>query len=168
MDLADEKKDVTDDDLIALVEQRVSEVPQAVRLEGWNVTSSHGGKATGMVALTVGGEDHAKAAIGNGPVDALFEAVDAAVEPVFGWHPVLQTYEIKAVSGGEDAQGRVLVRCRRSNDAGPGALIVSGHGLSTNIIEASIEAYLVAVNKLHGATGSAASAFVATRTAELP
>jgi 2-isopropylmalate synthase len=168
MDLADEKKDVTDDDLLALVEQRVSEVPQAVRLEGWNVTSSHGGKATGMVALTVGGEDQAKAAIGNGPVDALFEAVDAAVEPVFGWHPVLQTYEIKAVSGGEDAQGRVLVRCRRSNDAGPGALIVSGHGLSTNIIEASIEAYLVAVNKLHGATGSAASAFVATRTAELP
>jgi 2-isopropylmalate synthase len=167
MELADEKKDVTDDDLLALVEQRVSEVPQAVRLEGWNVTSSHGGKATGMVSLTVGGEDHAKAAIGNGPVDALFEAVDAAVEPVFGWHPVLQTYEIKAVSGGEDAQGRVLVRCRRSNDAGPGALIVSGHGLSTNIIEASIEAYLVAVNKLHGATGSAASAFVATRTAEL-
>jgi 2-isopropylmalate synthase len=168
MDLADEKKDVTDDDLIALVEQRVSEVPQAVRLEGWNVTSSHGGKATGMVSLTVGGEEHAKAAIGNGPVDALFEAVDAAVEPVFGWHPVLQTYEIKAISGGEDAQGRVLVRCRRSTDTGAGALVVSGHGLSTNIIEASIEAYLVAVNKLHGATGSAASAFVATRTAELP
>jgi 2-isopropylmalate synthase len=168
MELADEKKDVTDDDLLALVEQRVSEVPQAVRLEGWNVTSSHGGKATGMVALTVGGEDHAKAAIGNGPVDALFEAIDSAVEPVFGWHPVLQTYEIKAVSGGEDAQGRVLVRCRRSTDVGPGALIVSGHGLSTNIIEASVEAYLVAVNKLHGATGSAASAFVATRTAELP
>ena len=168
MDLADEKKDVTDDDLVALVEQRVAEVPQAVALEGWNVTSSHGGKATGMVSLTVGGEDHAKAAIGNGPVDALYEAVDAAVEPVFGWHPVLQTYEIKAVSGGEDAQGRVLVRCRRSIDTGPGALVVSGHGLSTNIIEASIEAYLVAVNKLHGATGSAASAFVATRTSELP
>ena len=168
MALADEKKDVTDDDLIALVEQRVSEVPQAVRLEGWNVTSSHGGKATGMVALTVGGEEHAKAAIGNGPVDALFEAVDAAVQPVFGWHPVLEAYEIKAVSGGEDAQGRVLVRCRRSSDVGPGALIVSGHGLSTNIIEASIEAYLVAVNKLHGASGASSSAFVASRTTELP
>jgi hypothetical protein len=60
------------------------------------------------------------------------------------------------------------VRCRRSTDVGAGALIVSGHGLSTNIIEASIEAYLVAVNKLYGATGSAASAYVATRTAELP
>ena len=45
----------------------------------------------------------------------------------------------------------MLVRCRRSSDEGPGALIVTGHGLSTNIIEASLEAYLVAVNKLHGA-----------------
>jgi 2-isopropylmalate synthase len=166
--LADEKKEVTDDDLLALVEQRVAEVPQAVRLEGWNVTSSHGGKATGMVALSIGNEDHAKAAIGNGPVDALFEAVDAALEQVFGWHPVLEAYEIKAVSGGEDAQGRVLVRCRRSTDVGPGALVVSGHGLSTNIIEASVEAYLVAVNKLHGAGGSASSAFVGARTTELP
>jgi 2-isopropylmalate synthase len=167
--LADEKKEVTDDDLLALVEQRVSEVPQAVRLEGWNVTSSHGGRATGMVSLLVGDEARAQAAIGNGPVDALFEAVDAALQPVFGWHPALEAYEIKAVSGGEDAQGRVLVRCRRSSDVGPGALVVSGHGLSTNIIEASIEAYLVAVNKLHGAQiGPASPAFVAPRTTELP
>ncbi len=169
IELADENKADTDDDLIALLEQRVAEVPQAVRLEGWNVTSSHGGKATGMVSLAVGDGDHAKAAIGNGPVDALFEAVDAALLPVLGWHPVLEAYEIKAVSGGEDAQGRVLVRCRRSTDEGPGALVVSGHGLSTNIIEASIEAYLVAVNKLHGAGIEAASpAFVSARTADLP
>ena len=167
--LADEKKEVTDDDLVALVEQRLAQVPQAVRLEGWNVTSSHGGKATGMVSLSVGNEEQAKAAIGNGPVDALFAAVDEALQPVFGWHPVLEAYEIKAVSGGEDAQGRVLVRCRRSSDVGPGALIVSGHGLSTNIIEASIQAYLVAVNKLHGAgVGSASPAYVGPRTTELP
>jgi 2-isopropylmalate synthase len=167
--LADAKKEVTDDDLIALVEQRVSEVPQAVRLQGWNVTSSHGGNATGMVSLSVGDEDHAKAAIGNGPVDALFAAVDAALEPVLGWHPVLESYEIKAVSGGEDAQGRVLVRCRRSTGSGPGALIVAGHGLSTNIIEASLDAYLVAVNKLRGAEiGPASPAFIAPRAVELP
>jgi len=167
--LADEKKEVTDDDLVALVEQRLAQVPQAVRLEGWNVTSSHGGKATGMVSLSVGNEEQAKAAIGNGPVDALFAAVDEALQPVFGWHPVLEAYEIKAVSGGEDAQGRVLVRCRRSSDVGPGALVVSGHGLSTNIIEASIQAYLVAVNKLHGAgVGSASPAYVGPRTTELP
>jgi 2-isopropylmalate synthase len=165
--LADAKKEVTDADLHALVEQRVAEVPQAVRLEGWNVTSSHGGRATGMVSLAIADEERAEAAIGNGPVDALFAAVDQAVEPAFGWHPVLESYEIKAVSGGEDAQGRVLVRCRRSSDVGPGALVVSGHGLSTNIIEASLEAYLVGVNKLRGAEiGPASPAFVAQRTAE--
>ena len=48
--------------------------------------------------------------------DALFGAVDAAVEPVIGWHPKLTDYEIRAVSGGEDAQGQVLVRARRSSD----------------------------------------------------
>ena len=101
---------------------------------------------------------------GNGPVNALFGAVDEALQPVLGWHPVLTEYEIKAVSAGEDAQGQVLVRCRRSSDEGPGALVVTGHGLSTNIIEASLEAYLVAVNKLHGAEINGVSvAFVAPR-----
>src|SRR5262245_14506193 len=167
--LADSKKDVTDADLLALVEQRAAEVPASVQLLGWNVTSSHGGNATGSVSLTVNGEDRAAAAVGNGPVDALYSAVDLALQPVFGWHPVLTEYEIKAVSAGEDAQGQVLVRCRRSSDEGPGALVVSGHGLSTNIIEASLEGYLVAVNKLHGAEiNGVAVAFVAPRVVEDP
>ena len=59
------------------------------------------------------------------------------------------------------------MRCRRSSDEGPGALVVSGHGLSTNIIEASLEAYLVAVNKLHGAEINGVDpAFASRRTAE--
>jgi len=98
---------------------------------------------------------------------ALFGAVDDALQPVLGWHPALAEYEIKAVSSGEDAQGQVLVRCRRSSDEGPGALVVTGHGLSTNIIEASLDAYLVAVNKLHGAEINGVSvAFVAPRLEE--
>jgi 2-isopropylmalate synthase len=100
-------------------------------------------------------------------VNALFGAVDDALQPVLGWHPTLAEYEIKAVSAGEDAQGQVLVRCRRSSDEGPGALVVSGHGLSTNIIEASLDAYLVAVNKLHGAEiNGVAVGFVAPRQQE--
>ena len=167
--LADAKKDVTDADLLALVEQRASEVPASVEIVGWSVTSSHGGNATGSVSLTVRGEDRTADATGNGPVDALYSAVDKALLPIMGWRPVLTEYEIKAVSAGEDAQGQVLVRCRRSSDEGPGALIVSGHGLSTNIIEASLEAYLVAVNKLHGAEINGVSvAFVAPRSVEEP
>jgi 2-isopropylmalate synthase len=165
--LADTKKEVTDADLLALVEQRTSEVPESVTLEGWSVTSSHGGHATGTVSLLANGTDRSAESRGNGPVNALFAAVDEAVGPVLGWHPVLTEYEIKAVSGGEDAQGQVLVRCRRSTDEGPGALVVSGHGLSTNIIEASLEAYLEAINKLHGAEiGLVAGAYVGGDSAE--
>ncbi len=165
--LADAKKEVTDNDLLAIVEQRTAEVPESVILQGWSVTSSHGGQATGTVSLLVNGEERGAESVGNGPVNALFAAVDSAVAPVLGWQPVLTEYEIKAVSAGEDAQGQVLVRCRRSVDDGPGALIVSGHGLSTNIIEASLQAYLVAMNKLHGAQiGLVAGAFVGPETAE--
>ncbi|MEX2011374.1 MAG: 2-isopropylmalate synthase [Chloroflexota bacterium] len=167
--LADAKKEVTDADLLALVEQRASEVPASVGLLGWSVTSSHGGNATGTVSLSVDGQDRATDATGNGPVDALYSAVDQAILPVLGWRPVLTEYEIKAVSAGEDAQGQVLVRCRRSSDEGPGALIVSGHGLSTNIIEASLDAYLAAVNKLHGAEINGVSVgFVTPRVVEEP
>ncbi len=132
-----------------------------------HVTSSHGGNATGSVTLTVKGEDRSAEATGNGPVDALYSAVDQALHGMLGWHPVLTHWEIKAVSAGEDAQGQVLVRCRRSSDEGPGALVVSGHGLSTNIIEASLDGYLVAVNKLHGAEINGLDvAFIGRRTAE--
>jgi 2-isopropylmalate synthase len=165
--LADAKKEVTDADLLALVERNAAEVPASVSIEGWSVTSSHGGNATGTVSLTVSGQERSAETTGNGPVNALYGAVDQAIEPVLGWLPVLTEYEIKAVSAGEDAQGQVLVRCRRSTDEGPGALVVSGHGLSTNIIEASLEAYLVAINKLHAARiGSVGSAFVGRAAAE--
>jgi 2-isopropylmalate synthase len=146
--LADSKKEVTDADLLALVEQRTSEVPASIELVGWSVTSSHGGHATGTVSVNVAGDVRSTESTGNGPVNALFAAVDAAIQPALGWHAVLTEYEIRAVSAGEDAQGQVLARCRRSTDEGPNAVVVSGHGLSTNIIEASLDAYVVAINKL--------------------
>jgi 2-isopropylmalate synthase len=167
IELADAKKEVTDADLLALAEQRAAEVPASVELIGWSETSSHEGRATGTVTLTINGTDRSTEAIGNGPVNALFRAVDEALQPALGWHPTLTEYEIKAVSAGEDAQGQVLVRCRRSSDEGPGALVVSGHGLSTNIIQASLDAYLVATNKLHGAEINGVEvAFVSPRSEE--
>ncbi len=149
--LADTKKEVTDADLLALVEQQRSDVPRSIELLGWSISSSSGGHSAGSISLVVAGQAKAGDATGNGPVNALYKAVDEALKPVLGWYLVLTEYEIKAVSGDGDAQGQVLVRARRSSDEGPGALVVTGHGLSTNIIEASLEAYLVAANKLHGA-----------------
>ena len=165
--LADTKKEVTDADLLALVEQRKSDVPRSIELLGWSISSSSGGHSVGSISLVVAGVAKAGDATGNGPVNALFKAADEAIRPVLGWCPVLSEYEIKAVSGGEDAQGQVLVRCRRSSDEGPAALTVTGHGLSTNIIEASLEAYLVAANKLHGAeVNGIGVAYVGRRTGE--
>ena len=167
IDLADAKKEVTDADLLALVNQQTSDVPSSVTIVGWSVTSSHEGNATGSATISVGGDERTAEAVGNGPVNALFRAVDEALQPVLGWHPTLTEYEIKAVTAGEDAQGQVLVRCRRSSDEGPGALVVTGHGLSTNIIEASLDAYLVAANKLHGAEINGVSvAFASPRSGE--
>ncbi|HET7677975.1 MAG TPA: 2-isopropylmalate synthase [Candidatus Limnocylindrales bacterium] len=161
--LADAKKEVTDADLLALVEQQAAESApaaagaDALRLEGWSVTSSHGGRSQGHVSLALSGAAHAAEASGNGPVDALFGAVDAALEPVLGWRPVLVDYEIRAVTAGEDAQGQVLVRCRRSGEGEADARPATGHGLSTNIIEASLEAYLAAIEKLRAEAASASA-----------
>jgi len=173
--LADAKKEVTDADLIALVESQAAAAGLAedavadapVRLEGWSVSSSKGGSSRGDVALVVNGQPASAQADGNGPVDALFVAVDAAVEPLIGWFPRLTDYEIRAVSGGEDAQGRVMVRARRSIDAEGTADTVTGHGLSTNIIEASLEAYLAALEKLLWHEASTANALMAGTEAAL-
>ena len=106
--LADAKKEVTDADLLALMEQRASEVPASVALVGWSVTSSHGGNATGTVTLTIAGEERSAETTGNGPVNALFGAVDEALQPVLGWHPTLDRVRDQ---GGLRRRGR----------AGPGA-----------------------------------------------
>ncbi len=146
--LADAKKEVTDADLLAIVGQRAAQVSDGIALEGWSVTSAHGGRSSGGVTLRVGEERRQAEASGNGPVDALYRAVDEALEPIVGWRLVLDEYEIRAVSAGEDAQGNTLVRCHRSTDEARPPLVVTGHGLSTNIIEASLEAYVTAANKL--------------------
>jgi 2-isopropylmalate synthase len=149
--LADLKKEVTDADLLALAQQRSDDIPASIVLEGWSVTSSHGGRSTGSVRVTLDGAERAGEETGNGPVNALYRAVDDAIRPILGWEPTLEEYEIKAITEGEDAQGRVFIRCRRSIDLGPEAHVVTGHGLSTNIIEASLEAYVLAANKLRAA-----------------
>ena len=173
--LADAKKEVTDADLMAVVESQsagagstedaVSDAP--VRLEGWSVSSSKGGSSQGDVALVVNGQAVSAQAEGNGPVDALFVAVDTAVEPLIGWFPRLTDYEIRAVSGGEDAQGRVMVRARRSIDPEGTAETVTGHGLSTNIIEASLEAYTAALEKLLWHESAAVTAVEAGKESDL-
>ena len=120
--LADAKKEVTDADLLALVEQRVAEVPASVELVGWSVTSSHGGKATGMVSLTV---ERGRTAVGRGDrqrpgrraVRGGRRGAPAGPRLAPGARPSTRSRRCRPA---RTPRARCSVRCRRSSDEGPG------------------------------------------------
>jgi 2-isopropylmalate synthase len=161
MALADRKKQVTDADLLALAEQHVDPVPQLVRLEHWAAASRQGESSSGSVSLFFEGRTFRAFAGGNGPVDALLNAVDNALVKIIGGRPSLVDYQLRSVGAGEDAQGEATVKISAPpGDADPPP-VYTGHGLSTNVVEASLRAYLAAINKLldeHPATADAVDA----------
>lgn len=135
-DLADRKKDITDEDLEALVSNR-ADVPEYYKLDCFQIQS--GNKMQAMASITLIHDDNAvsEAATGDGPIDAAYNAAAR----IIGGEWSLASYDIKAVTAGMDALGEVTVRVRHD-----GQLHV-GSGLSTDIIEASIQAYINAVNR---------------------
>ena len=119
--LADAKKEVTDADLLALVEQRAVGGPglgRARRLERHLVARrQRDGLGDARRSPARSGPRRRPATARSTRSSARWTRRSSRV---LGWHPTLTEYEIKAVSAGEDAQGQVLVRCRRSSDEGPG------------------------------------------------
>ncbi len=146
--LADQKKQVTDADLLALAELHVDPVPQLIELEHWATASRQGESSSGNVSLFYDGRTFRAFAGGNGPVDALLKAVDNALEQIIGGRPQLIDYALRSIGGGEDAQGEATVKIAAPARDGDVPEIFTGHGLSTNVVEASLRAYLAAVNKL--------------------
>jgi 2-isopropylmalate synthase len=158
MALADRKKQVTDADLLALAEQHVDPVPQLVRLEHWAAASRQGESSSGSVSLFFEGRTFRAFAGGNGPVDALLNAVDNALVKIIGGRPSLVDYQLRSVGAGEDAQGEATVKISAPPGDTEPPPVYTGHGLSTNVVEASLRAYLAAINKLldeHPATADA-------------
>jgi 2-isopropylmalate synthase len=143
-EIGDKKKFVYDDDLTALVEGHITEVPETWSLDYLNVTSGNATVPTATVRLKkVGGKKDAQivlqdAGIGDGPVDASLKAIDRLTKT----RGKLMDYSLRAVSQGKDALGEVAVKV----DFGDGE-IVTGKGASTDVIEASARAYLNAVNR---------------------
>jgi len=135
--LCDRKKTVTDADLIAIVEEQLSQVPERYQLLGWRAHSGSDGRAEAWVKLKVDGQEREASATGNGQIDALFKAIDRLV----GHQCELEAFHIEAVTPGEDAQGEVSVRLRC------GEAVYNGRGVATDIIEAGIKAYLMALNR---------------------
>jgi 2-isopropylmalate synthase len=161
--LADQKKQVTDADLLALAEMHADPVPQLVGLEHWAAASRQGESSSGNVSLFYEGRTFRAFAGGNGPVDALLSAVDNALEQIINGRPQLVDYQLRSIGSGEDAQGEATVKISAPAGDGDVPQTFTGHGLSTNVVEASLRAYLAAVNKLIAEHPVAADAMAAAR-----
>lgn len=138
IELADRKKRVSDKDIQAIVEEEMVTVPEHYVLEYLHVTSGNTTVPTATVRLRAGGSLHEEAACGDGPVDAAYKAIDRVTQI----STTLDGYQLQAVTGGKDALGEVVVRIRDNGH------VFVGRGTSTDIIDASVRAYLQAVNKL--------------------
>ena len=137
IELTDRKKAVTNADIVAIVEEDLSHVPEQYRLISWQANSGSNGRAEAWIHVAVQGIEREAEALGNGQVDALFKAIDKLVPGGC----TLESFHIDAVTPGEDAQGEVSVRVRC------GEQVASGRGVATDIVEASIRAYLNALNR---------------------
>jgi 2-isopropylmalate synthase len=139
-EIGDKKKFVYDDDLAALVEGQIAEVPETWSLEYLNVTTGNRTVPTATIRLQnlAGKKTVQDSSIGDGPVDATMKAIDRLTHT----RGKLMDYSVRAVSQGKDALGEVSVKV----DFGRGGLVV-GKGASTDVIDASARAYLNAVNR---------------------
>ncbi|MEA2535933.1 MAG: 2-isopropylmalate synthase [Chloroflexota bacterium] len=128
----------------------MSEPGPTLHLERWTVSSGSNVQSRGAVVVGSGDHQWNGAAEGNGPVDALFRAVDAALEGVLTGHPRLIAYDVHAVAEGPDAEGLVTVRIAPPSSAeGQRASgKYTGSSSDVNIIAASIEAYIGAIDQL--------------------
>ncbi len=136
-ELADKKKVVYDDDLIAIVQEQAQEVPQVWTMEYLQVTTGTNNVPTATVRLRHGERVETDAACGDGPVDATLKVIDR----ITGVDGRLEDFSLQAITKGEDAVGEVSVRVRYGDEA------VQAKGSSTDIVQAAAKAYLNALNR---------------------
>ena len=137
-DLADAKKEVFDEDLIALVDDSAIRQNDHIQFQSLQVVCGSVGPQTAELTITVDGQTATHKSEGNGPVDAIFKAIKAMVPQ----QATLKLYEVHAVTGGTDAQAEVTVRLEENGKT------VNGQGADHDTLVASARAYINALNKL--------------------
>ncbi len=147
-ELADRKRDITQRDLEALLEDEVVDGPETISLESFHVVAGNGAIPTATVRVRVGSETKQEACLGTGPVDAVFRALARAIGLGDEAGLKLADYSLKAVTSGEDALGEATLRLEM------GGRTALGRGVSTDVIEASALAYVKALNRLLGSAES--------------
>ncbi|MBN8544142.1 MAG: 2-isopropylmalate synthase [Alphaproteobacteria bacterium] len=140
--LADKKKEIYDEDIMALVGRGVDDARFV--FEKLSVECGSDGPQMARLALRIDGKTRTAKKEGNGPVDAIFNAIKSLV--VDYSDVVLKLYQVHAVTGGTDAQAEVTVRLERADH------LVNGHGADVDTLVASAKAYISALNKLDGFT----------------
>ena len=138
-ELADRKKEVYDEDLIALMRAGEDVENDHITLKSLRVVCGTGERQTAEMTLVIGGEEVSTTATGDGPVDATFNAVKA----LYGHRARLQLYQVHAVTEGTDAQATVSVRMEEDGN------IATGQSADTDTVVASAKAYLNALNRLY-------------------
>ena len=147
--LADKKKDVYDEDLEALLDTQLDTQRELWHLDSFQVTSGTNAIATATVVVRdSAGNVTQDAATGDGPLDAIF----SAIQRITGVDVTLEDYTSNAITGGKDAQGQVQVRVNHHGRK------VRGRGVSTDVIEAAAHAYLAAINRIKTSESRAVAA----------
>lgn len=136
--LADQKKEVFEEDIDAIITEEVYRIPEKYVLKYIHVESGSDVTPTATVELEIDGMNVKNISEGDGPVDATYRTIKAMTQATSH----LRSYEVKAITGGTDALGEVTVRLEE------GGRTVVGQGADTDIIVASAKAYLNALNKL--------------------
>ena len=136
--LADKKKDVYDEDIEGLIDEQLGAAAEVWRLKDLQTTAGTSAIPTATVTLCKEDQCVTDAAIGDGPIDAIYEAIGR----ITGVRLQLTDYSLRALTGGKDAQGEVTIEVDHE-----GARF-RARGLSTDIVEASARAYLSAVNRV--------------------
>jgi 2-isopropylmalate synthase len=143
LQVADKKKEVFDEDLVAIIDDEVRSVEHTFTLEYLRVLIETGNAPQATVKIkTKEGIKEAQAE-GDGPVDAAYNAIREAT----GFSPNLESYSIRAVTSGKEALGEATVKIKTDSRT------FVGRGVSTDIIEASAKAYIDAINRMVGKAG---------------
>jgi len=135
--LADRKKVVSDDDIAALISEKSVEIGDGYQIVRFIVSSGSTVPATAAVRLKHGEQEREDVSLGDGPINAAFNAISGIVDGAF----TLDGFSIRSVTEGEDALGEVTVRIKK------GKRLYVGRGVASDILEASIRAYVDAINR---------------------
>ena len=137
--LADQKKEVNDDDILMLAGADTAET-HAVKLDFLQVTTGMGVKSVASIGLDISGQKFEEASTGNGPVDAAIKALKKIIQK----HMTLKEFTIQAISKGSDDVGKVHMQVEYNGN------VYYGFGANTDIVTASVEAYIDCINKFRG------------------